>query len=374
MRRIYKIVVTFAESLPFRIHLIKMIVAEWYAIWRKRKIYQKVVWTGEQQKEFDEFWIKNYGRKIPNKWHRLYESMNGTFDIRYFPEIFFTTKFEPMLNPYNKGVLLQDKSLVELLFNGESNDITFPETYVLCCSGIFYDGRRTVISRSVAADLLLNIGAAVIKITIGSSSGKDVKMVNFGIGKIETREQILQLFNSFGTNFIVQERIKQHPAISNIYSQSINTFRVMTYILDGVVLHAPVSMRIGAGGRNVDNIHSGGIAIGVSDDGILEKYAYRLGYGDTSEKYDKHPDSGILFDQYRISFVPKIIKSSHELHGRLPHIGIVSWDFAVNDMDKIVLIEVNLLGQSSWFPQIICGRSFFGENTEKVLNKISKVK
>jgi len=373
MKKIYSNIIQFVEKLPLMLHLLKTAIAENVAIINKRKLYKNVIWTKEQQNDFDNFWKKYYGRKISNRWHRLYQSINGVYDVKYFPEILFTTKFEPLLNPYNIGKVLQDKSFVELLFGG-TNDVIFPKTYIICCSGIFYDSNRIVITEELAINSLVNIGDAVIKITIGSSSGKGVEMVSFGNNSIRTKEQIQKLFQRFGRNFIIQERIKQHKLISQIYDKSINTFRVMTYILDGKVCHFPVSIRIGGNGSVVDNIHAGGMAVGVSDEGTLAKYAYRLGYGDSNERYEKHPNTGIAFEGIKIPFIPKIIDNSYQLHGRVPHIGTISWDFAVNNADKTVLLEVNLLNQGSWLPQIIGGKGLFGDNTEKVLNKIAKLR
>ena len=68
--------------------------------------------------------------------------------------------------------------------------------------------------------------------------------------------------------------------------------------------------------------------------------------------------------------IPEIISAAYRVHERLSHIGIVSWDFTVDDTDNVVVIEANIRGQSIWFPQIVHGKGAFGEHTKEVLSVI----
>ena len=164
--------------------------------------------------------------------------------------------------------------------------------------------------------------------------------------------------------------MKQHESIAKIYDSSINTFRTITYVVDGVVHCADLAMRLGSGGGKIDNIHAGGLVIGVENDGMLLKYAYKLGYSDSKEKLDNHPDSGIVFENYKIYGTEKIIECAKELHGLTPHLGMISWDFMVSTDGNPVLIEANYWGQSVWFTQIVHGKPFFGDKTKLILSKI----
>lgn len=212
----------------------------------------------------------------------------------------------------------------------------------------------------------------MIKPTIGSSSGHGVKILNIINGKdVKSNITIENIIAGYKTNYIIQEKIKQHPKIDYLYSNAINTIRIITYILDGEVFHTPITLRIGAGGSEVDNIHSGGLAITVSTEGKLHTHAYQLGYGNSARKFNNHPDTDVLFEGYEIPFMSEMINMSYKLHGLTPHMGVISWDFTVNNNNEILLIEANLLRQSSWFPQMLSGESFFGENVEKVLKQLS---
>ena len=180
----------------------------------------------------------------------------------------------------------------------------------------------------------------------------------------------VEIFNSLGENFVVQKRIIPHPDFSVFNSSSINTIRIMTYIANGEMHHVPIAFRIGRKGKNVDNIHSGGLVVGVRDDGTLLPNAYELGYGDKTTKYSQHPDSKVTFDGYKLPYIPEIINSAYAIHKRLVNIGIVSWDFTVDCENNPVLIEANIRGQSIWFPQIVHGKGAFGEYTKDIIKMI----
>ncbi len=115
--------------------LTKTYIAECCAILCKRKLYKGVVWSESQQKEFDDFWLTNYGRKIPNWWHRLYQRYTGVFNVRYIPEMLYSTVIEPKWNPYIQSNVLSDKAMLELLCSKYQNMIRVPKTYAVSDCG-----------------------------------------------------------------------------------------------------------------------------------------------------------------------------------------------------------------------------------------------
>jgi len=111
---------------------------------------------------------------------------------------------------------------------------------------------------------------------------------------------------------------------------------------------------------------------GVDDSGNLGEFAYRLGYGDSDEKFSQHPDTKVVFKDCKLSFIEALIEDAKKLHGLLSDIKIISWDFTVDENGNFVVVEVNLRGQSVWFPQMISGRAIFGNNTEAFLKMLNK--
>ncbi len=353
------------------IYLIKLktTFSEYLAILRKLKLIKNIQWTSEQQIAFDNYWIENYGKKIKPYWHKLYEKCSGVFNIEYLPEYLYSTKIEFQLNPFKKSQVLADKSLTEILY---SKFVLVPSTYGLNSDGIYYGTNRKVISESHLILELKNCGICIIKPTVGSSSGKSIQLLDIRNGvDVNTNRSILDIFRKFEKNFIIQERINQNYELSTIYPYSLNTLRIITFISEESIQTGPITLRMGTDGKIVDNIHAGGLAIYVNDVGELSPKAYRLGYGDNTISYGMHPDTGIVFRGYKLSFIPKLIEKAKALHSYTPGLGIISWDFAYDMNSNIVLIESNTLGQSVWFPQMISGIPLFKDKTKQMLAVIS---
>lgn len=375
MKKVYRAILRFFENTPIRFERFKTRMFELIAISRKKKLYKNVKWTKEQTKEFNEYWKKHYGKKISNRWHKLYEASNGVHNVEYFPEILYSTKLEYKLNSYKYTATLANKSFNAVLFDNRIPNVRAPYTFVFKNNGQYFDADRNPISKETAINLISNIGPSVIKPTVDSSSGKDVNVIDLRAGQnVKNGKSIDEIFNSYGDNFIVQEKIKQHSKLSALYPNSTNTIRMITYFCDNDIFITPISLRIGGSGSEVDNIHAGGISISVSNEGYLSKYAYRLGCGDLFEKFEVHPDTNVRFENYKLDFIEDMIRSAKKLHTLMSNLGIISWDFTVDEDGNIVVVEANLKGQSVWFPQMLSGRALFGDNMPQMLSLIRKRK
>lgn len=370
MKKNYRKLIKRTEKRPEKISLFKTRIAENFAIIRKRRFYKNINWTKKQQAEFNSFWISVYGKKISDKWNRLYESFNGIYRVDYIPEKLYSLEIEPAFNDYVYSRVFEDKSVLETVCSGCG--VTFPETVCVFGGKRFYDNNRSPITECEAIKLLEYADDVVLKPSVGGSSGKGILFIK-SFSSLSAEEKKSAIENA-GEDFIAQKRLKISPVYSAFNPSSVNTVRVITYIIGGKVFHVPLVLRMGRDGKNVDNIHSGGISVGINDDGTLLKDAYELNYGDKKAIYLKHPDSEVVFEGYRLSKIPEIIESAEKLHGRFPHLGIISWDFTVDDEDNIILIEANIAGQSIWFPQMLHGKGAFGENTKAVFDEMKRLK
>ena len=244
-----------------------------------------------------------------------------------------------------------------------------PSTFVANIAGVFTNGEREIIKQSEASSILSDVGRCVMKPTIDTSSGQNVMMLDMKDGKdVKTGLTAEELFRKYKQNYIVQERIEQSDVLNRLYPKALNTFRVVTYICEGKVYCAPVALRIGRGGAEVDNIHAGGITIGIDSNCCLRKYAFT----EMGDRFEKHPDTGVTFEGYEIKKLRDIKELATRLHGRIPMIKMISWDWTIDSNETPVLIETNLSGQSVWFPQMVNGEPFFGDNTPYFANLIRK--
>ena len=351
------------RRIPYRVNGLKVYIAEWIAIFRKYPIYRNIHWGKKEKAQFDTFWKKAYGRKIPNMWHRLYQASSGKFCVDYIPELLYSTRIEPLMNDYIYSDVIEDKVFVELLSFKTNCEV--PQTIIIRSNGRYYDSNRSLITKSEAIKALAEEHDVVLKPSVRSSSGNGIKFFDQ-----LNRNEAIELLDINSNDFIIQKRISQHPKFAKLNPSSINTIRITTYVINGKVYHMPLCLRIGRAGEKVDNIHAGGLGVGLTDEGVLLSEAYQLGYGDNAKRFRRHPDSNVLFENYRLPFIKEIIRCAYEVHGRYPHVGIISWDFTVNDQDKVVLIEANIRGQGIWFCQMIHGKGAFEKQTKDVLKLV----
>lgn len=356
IQTIYRSILALRESFLMRITK----RAELRNIEKKRQLWRSVPISVEKDKEIQDYWKSISGCAIDTRWHRLYASyIHCPINKDFFPEILYSTKLEKKLsNPKFYGIL-SDKGLLTSLFSGDSSYRT-PTTVVYNSYGTFTDENHNVLSRGDAISAVNNAGIVIIKPTIDTSSGEGVLKANFNNGKDSISGfSVKDLFEKYKENFIVQECVKQSRYLSDLCDKSLNTFRVITYICKGKVYNAPLSLRMGTGSSYVDNIHQGGINIGISDDYKLRKYAFT----EMGERFEVHPYTKVRFEGYCIPPVRQIVEVACRLHGYVPMLKMISWDWSLDENDLPVLIEMNISGQSVWFPQMVNGESFFGENT-----------
>lgn len=169
-----------------------------------------------------------------------------------------------------------------------------------------------------------------------------------GIEKITTSsysslEELYQYLSKEGNNFELEELIKQHPAVSKIYPDAINTVRVVTIVTtkDGKsVLTVPKEerrkielathiictyFRIGNGKKCVDNFNSGGMATPVDEKtGIVSQ----LAIDKQKNVYEKHPQTGEIIKGFQFPFWEEALELCKKAAKEIPEMGYVGWDVA----------------------------------------------
>lgn len=371
-------------------------IHEYKNIHEKKFLIKKVKLSMMQEKEIQDFFRVNYGKKISTSWHRLYQSYTGKYNKEYFPEILFSTELELKLNPLELTSFLGDKNLLPVLFSN-IDGLRVPETFISCVRGVYRNGKEEIKSFDDVLEILKNIGHCVIKKTIDTDSGRDVQVCNIVNGiDIKTGQPIIGILKNFGHNYVVQEKIQQHKLLAKLNPTSVNTFRIITYIIDNKVFVCPIALRVGRSNSDKDNMHCGGLAIGVNDDFTLKDVAYSE-YG---ESYYEHPDTKVRFHKYSLpdlnnvetqnlsiintpNISPtisstqkmgvgggntlKINSIAKQMHARIPWLGVLSYDLTIDEKGYVIVLEVNTIGQGVWFNQMVNGESLFGSNTAKIL-------
>ena len=136
---------------------------------------------------------------------------------------------------------------------------------------------------------------------------------------------------------LLDEIVEQHPALAAIYPASVNTVRVVTLRKDGVTTPLFAFLRMGTGGKVVDNLNSAGIAakVNVADGRISLPAA-----GKDGAVHYTHPETGGSIVGFQIPHWDLVIELAQKASEVVPEVGYVGWDIAVREND-VILIEGN---------------------------------
>lgn len=337
---------------------------------RMKEVCASVTLSPEQEAAIDRLYLENYGQKIPYTWHKLYTAFTGNFDVNYLPELLYISEFERFENlwPFYCDALC-DKNLLPIL--ASAGEVRFPVTVVSRTRGMLRDGQFRPLDSAAACALLENAGELFCKPAVDSSSGRGCFAARLENG-VDTLSGMTaeELVERLGSDFVIQKKLICHESIRKIYSGSVNTFRMVTYRWKDDILFFPTVMRMGRAGRCVDNGHAGGIFTAVEEDGRLHSQAFT----DQCEKFDRHPDTGTVFEGYQIPLYPKVKAAARRMHELVPQLGVISWDFTLDQDGEPTLIEMNTAGGSLWLQEMAWGRSPFGDNTAEVLRWLRLMK
>jgi hypothetical protein len=376
LKSIYRKYETYLSNSSQRLRVRKQYTGEWMDILfgKDAKLVRSTKLTATEKKETEDYWKKNFGKKIPLLWHRKYKAYSGKMDKRYFPEYLYTCMLEPKMQEDRIARTINDKNLTEFLFDRilkNSENIEVPRTICGCSHGYYFDEDRNPISREKCADIVKKLkGEFIIKPAVGESSGHGVRLLKMqqGIDK-ESNQNAEEIIRDYRRDFIVQEKIKQHTEYARLNPSSVNTIRVFTYRKGTAIKAAPPIMRIGRDGNYLDNAHAGGIYIAVREDSSMGEYALDC----DGKKYEKHPDTGIVFSKFQIPYVKEVVETAKKCHVCLPEITFANWDFSVAEDNKIILIEVNLSCPGIWVFQNAHGVGVFGDDSEYMIKRLKGV-
>lgn len=303
------------------------------------------------------YW-RQYGLRPPRRfWYRLYCNDVNPFHPGYIPDDRFTRDVIPHYNNLIFAKALQDKCLHSVLFP----DIKRPVTLAKNIAGVFYDDELNLLTREQAADRCRNQGRILVKPSVGSGGGDNIRFYD---SDALTEDDIDGIFRSYKQNFIVQKKMEQHPVLAALNPNSLNTVRLITFLHDNEVRVLTAILRVGGGSNEVDNTSQGGYKASVHPDGRL----HRLGMtkiGGHWKYVDAYPN-GVRFEDVVIPSYARICETVCAHAAKMSHFKILGWDIGVDPDGEPTLIEYNVIpaqGHGTDGP-------LFGDLTDTVLAEV----
>lgn len=306
--------------------------------------------------EVDNYWANFL--PVSSRSHAFYASVNGVKDVRYIPDLVFFSVVEPSLNRLDFAAAIDDKSYYHERFVG----VHQPAVVVRSISGTMFDSEMTRLTLQDALGLTWGHEELVIKPSIGQMGGNLVRF--FEPGKVSSDEAFEEMLTRYRGNFVIQEPVKQHPAMQAFNPSSVNTIRIMTLLTDGEATHVSSVLRVGGRGARVDNAASGGFYCGITESGRTKERAYDRAY-----RQPKLGSQQARMGNVDLPSFGDALDLVARLHKRFAHFRLISWDIAIDIDGRPSLIEFNLARQDIDFHQVTNG-PLFGDRTDALLEEV----
>lgn len=162
-----------------------------------------------------------------------------------------------------------------------------------------------------------------------------------GIEKIEIKKQNLKkLYNKLLENkqYLLEEYVVQSDEMNKLFSNSVNTLRIVSAYKDSKTTILFRAIRIGNGKNVVDNFNHGGMYSVINEKGIITKPAIDK----EGNIYEVHPVTKTNIVGFEIPYFKEAIKMVKDASKVVKEVGLVGFDIAITN-DGPVMIEGNQL-------------------------------
>ena len=301
-------------------------------------------------------YFEQQGFKVSMMFADYFSRLNGIASDRYLSMDVYYFYVIPSLNRHDFKDAYLDKNIYSELFPM----VKQPATIVKNIHGIYYRhgeeiSRDEAIAAVHAADVDL-----MIKPTVETCNGEGVEQISDN-----SLAALRDLFGRYGINFIVQEKVKQHPDLQRVNPTSLNSMRLYTYRhLDGTYefLYPFAHMRFGGKGAIKDNVSQGGGTCLIHPDGSVDDKVFRFKRMEVSSLYQETGIRNLVVPNYQ-----GVIETLLTMHHRLPYFDFVGWDVTVLPSGEPLFIEFNLV-PSVEGPQMMAG-PMFGDCLDEVIGR-----
>lgn len=300
------------------------------------------------------------GFKVSMMFADFFSQVNGIHSDKYLSMDVYYFFVVPALNRYDFINAYLDKNIYTELFP----NVKQPATIVKNIHGHFYRYGEEITADQAVTTIQQAGGELMIKPTVETCNGDGVEQIeHFGT------DQLKDMLAQYKLNFIVQEKVKQHPDIQRVNPTSLNSMRLYTYRkLDGtcVFLYPYAMLRYGGKGAIKDNTSKGGGTCLIDTNGLVDDKVYRFKSLSVSSLKQETGTEHLVIPNYH-----GVVKTLLDAHSRLPYFDFVGWDVTVLPDGEPLLIEFNLVPAIEG-PQLMAG-PMFAEHLDEVVDRARRV-
>lgn len=134
---------------------------------------------------------------------------------------------------------------------------------------------------------------------------------------------------------IVEPLIEQHETMNSLFPHAVASLRLVTVCKKGQIHIIQSALGLGVGENRTSNIYQGGILVGVKTDGTLSDYGLIL--RKNRGKHTSHPDTGIVFKNFKLPYWKEATELAIKAHKCFPGFFTVGWDIAITKNGPLIL-------------------------------------
>jgi len=153
----------------------------------------------------------------------------------------------------------------------------------------------------------------------------------------ESAEALYDYVAAYGLPYVLEEEIRQHPAVSAMYPHAINTLRFVTIVKDGEPHIVYTCWRIGNHGKSVDNFNNGGMVTPVDEKTGVVLYP---AYDKSKHVFEEHPETGTKIVGFQLPDWDQAVALIKKASLEVPQMAYIGWDLAFSE-DGPCLVEGN---------------------------------
>lgn len=285
-------------------------------------------------------------------WIALYAELRGEYIPGWVPDDLYSFQMLPGMNPTPGAEMSTVKSFDHRLFPGFAIE---PE--LIRINRAWFNSKMEPADPHESMDRLRREGRELVIKRDRSPSGEEIDF-------IRSEDLSMELFRN-EYNYLVQPSLVQHESLAALYSGSVNTLRVTTFLReDGSIEIKHRSLRFGVGGKRIVNVSKGGLCFILTPDGAVSSSALdKLGLS----RGEIHPDTGYRFSDLRVPSVPEAEERCRKAHLRFPYLRFIAWDLYIDTDGVPGMIEWNALRPDMWVNEALIGPLWSREQIDEIL-------
>lgn len=141
-------------------------------------------------------------------------------------------------------------------------------------------------------------------------------------------------------DFIIQDYVRQHQTMSEVFAGSVNTIRIETIDTGRDIIVNTALLRVGTSMSASDNWSTGGLIVNVDTQTGRTNGPGRRPLKFGGQTFDRHPDTDVLLSGIQIPYWGKVQEMCQRAASQMRPFKMLGWDVALTD-DGVVMIEVN---------------------------------